>query len=79
MQSVQRSNTHPDPSRPENRNMNAKTTRTAALTVTLALASVSHHAIAQDAEDLAKKLSNPKEAFCCVKRFMIGGSEYREG
>jgi hypothetical protein len=39
--------------------MNAKTTRTAALTITLALARVSHHAIAQDAEGFAKKLSNP--------------------
>jgi hypothetical protein len=39
--------------------MNAKTTRTAAVTVTLALASVSHHATAQDAADLAKNFSNP--------------------
>src|SRR4249919_517134 len=45
MQSVRRSNIHPEPSRPENRNMNAKTTRTAALTVTLPLASVAHHAM----------------------------------
>ena len=43
--SVRRSNTHPEPSRPENRNMNTKTTQTAAVTVTLALGSGARHAI----------------------------------
>jgi hypothetical protein len=46
--------------------MNARTTRSAVVTVSLTLAGYAHVAIAQDAEDLAKKLSNPVASLISV-------------